>query len=229
MKTSNKLLVALACIIVIGMTSFTILLKAEYNNKVAKIDISKQVIKLKPFNNLELISLEDYDNINVEIEEGTEYSIKNVPNAKVVGESLKIDSSSEIYGKIIITVPKIPAISLQGYEISVKINGKSTKFANSNLAVNSTATGDLTLNNCDLTAVNIKADNAEVKHNWRDDWDRYYHFHLKDSKVANSDISLKGKSTLSLNKTALLSPKFDLSDSASITIEGNAMNPFVKK
>ncbi len=227
MKTSNKLLGALACILVIGMTSFTILLKAEYKKEIVRTDISKQVIKLKAFNNLDLIALDG--DINVEIEEGTEYSIKNVPNAKVVGESLKIDSSSEIYGKIIITVPKLPAISLQGYEISVKINGKSTKFANSNLAVNSTATGDLTLNNCDLTSVNIKADNAEVKEHWRDDWDRYYHFHLNDSKVANSDISLKGKSTLSLKKTALLSPTFDLSDSASITIEGNAMNPFVKK
>ncbi|MEA5259270.1 hypothetical protein VB264_15845 [Arcicella aquatica] len=227
MKTSNKLLGALACILVIGMTSFTILLKAEYKKEIVRTDISKQVIKLKAFNNLDLIALDG--DINVEIEEGNEYSIKNVPNAKVVGQSLKIDSTSEIYGKIIITVPKLPAISLQGYEISVKINGKNTKFANSTLAVNSTATGDLTLNNCDLTAVNIKTENAEVKKNWWGDWERYYHFHLNDSKVTNSDITLKGKATLSLKKTALLSPTFDLSDSASITVEGNAMNPFVKK
>lgn len=226
MKTSNKLLAALAIIIFIGMTSFTILLKAEYKKVAAKSDISKQEIKLKAFDKLEVQS---ENGVEISIEEGTTYSIKNAPNVKVIGSTLKIDSLTDVYGKVIITMPKLPAITLKGYEIAVNIKGNVNKFANNTLQVNSNATGDLNLSNCDLTSINISTENAVIENKWMDSWQRYYHFHLIDSKVASTDITLKGKASLSLKNTALLSPTFNLSDSASIRIEGNAMNPFVKK
>ncbi len=226
MKTSNKLLAALAIIIVIGMTSFTILLKAEYKKAAAKSDISKQEIKLKAFDKLEVSS---ENGVDISIEEGANYSIKNAPNAKVIGSTLKIDSLTDVYGKVIITMPKLPAITLKGNEIAVNIKGNANKFANNTLQVNSTATGDLNLSNCDLTNLNITAENAVIEYKWMDSWQRYYHFHLVDSKVASTDITLKGKASLSLKNTSIVSPTFNLSDSASISIEGNAMNPFVKK
>ena len=226
MKTSNKLLAALAIIIVIGMTSFTILLKTEYKKAATKSDISKQEIKLKAFDKLEVLT---EDGVNISIEEGTTYSIKNAPNAKVIGSTLKIDSLTDVYGKVIITMPKLPAITLKGYEIALNIKGNASKFANNTLQVNSTATGDLNLSNCDLTSMNIATENAVINNKWWDSWQKYYHFHLIDSKVASTDITLKGKASLSLKNTSLLSPTFNLSDSASISIEGNSMNPFVKK
>lgn len=227
MKTSNKLLAALAIIIVIGMTSFTILLKTEYKKAATKSDISKQEIKLKAFDKLEVLA---EDGIDISIEEGTTYSIKNAPNAKVIGSTLKIDSLTDVYGKVIITMPKLPAITLKGYEIALNIKGNANKFANNTLQVNSTATGDLNLNNCDLKSININTENAKIINNkWWDSWQKYYHFHLIDSKVASTDITLKGKASLSLKNTSIVSPIFNLSDSASISIEGNAMNPFVKK
>ena len=208
------------------MTSFTILLKTEYKKAAAKSDISKQIIKLKAFDNLEVLS---ENGIEISIEEGTEYSVKNAQNVKVVGSTLKIDSLTNVYGNVIITMPKLPSIALKGYEITVNVNGKTNKFANNTLRVNSTATGDLNLRNCDLSNMNINTENAIINYDWRDSWQKYYHFHIIDSKVASSDITLKGKATLLLKNTALLSPTFNLSDSASISIEGNAMNPFVKK
>lgn len=226
MKTSNKLLATLAFIILVGMTSFTILLKTEYKKAISKSDISKQEIKLKAFDKLEIFV---ENGIDVSIEEGPEYSIKNALNAKVIGTTLKIDSLTNVYGNVIITVPKLPSIALKGYEITVNVNGKTNKFANNTLRVNSTATGDLNLSNCDLSIMNINTENAIINYDWRDSWQKYYHYHIVDSKVASSDITLKGKATLSLKNTALLSPTFSLSDSASISIEGSAMNPFVKK
>lgn len=223
MKTSNKLLAALAFIILVGMTSFTILLKTEYKKAISKSDISKQEIKLKAFDKLEIFV---ENGIDVSIEEGTEYNIKNVLNAKVIGTTLKIDSLTNVYGNVIITVPKLPSIALKGYEITVNVNGKTNKFANNNLNINSTATGNLNINNCDFTNVTIKTENIAISDSWQES---YYHFHFINSKVSNSDITLKGKATLLLKNTALLSPTFNLSDSASISIEGNAMNPFVKK
>lgn len=223
MKTSNKLLATLAFIILLGMTSFTILLKTEYKKAAAKSDISKQIIKLKAFDNLEVLS---ENGIEISIEEGTEYSIKNAQKVKVIGSTLKIDTLTEVFGNIVITVPKLPAITLNGYEIALNINGKTNKFANNNLNINSTATGNLNINNCDFTNVNIKTENIAISDSWKES---YYHFHFINSKVSNADISLKGKATLSLKNTALLSPTFSLSDSASISIEGSAMNPFVKK
>ena len=223
MKTSNKLLATLAFIILVGMTSFTILLKTEYRKAAAKSDISKQIIKLKAFDNLEVLS---ENGIEISIEEGTEYSIKNAHNVKVVGSTLKIDTLTEVFGNIVITMPKLPAIKLNGYEIVLNINGKTNKFANNNLNINSTATGNLNINNCDFTNVTIKTENIAISDSWQES---YYHFHFINSKVSNSDITLKGKATLSLKNTALLSPTFNLSDSASISIEGSAMNPFVKK
>lgn len=226
MKTSNKLLATLAFIILVGMTSFTILLKTEYRKAAAKSDISKQIIKLKAFDNLEVLS---ENGIEISIEEGTEYSIKNAHNVKVVGSTLKIDTLTEVFGNIVITMPKLPAIKLNGYEIALNINGKTNKFANNTLQVNSNATGLLKLNNCDLASANIKTENVAITNSWWDDSERYFNFRLKDSKIAHSDITLNGKSSLLLKNTSLLSPTFSLSDSASISIEGSAMNPFVKK
>ncbi len=224
MKTSNKLLATLAFIILVGMTSFTILLKKEYRKAAAKSEKDKEEIVLQAFDKLEILT---NNGISVSIEEGTAYTIKNMPKAKVIGSTLHIDGLPNSYrGDIVITTPKLPAIKLNGYEIALNINGKTNKFANNSLNINSTATGNLNINNCDFTNVTIKTENIAISDSWQES---YYHFHFINSKVSNSDITLKGKSTLSLKNTALLSPTFSLSDSASISIEGSAMNPFVKK
>jgi hypothetical protein len=104
MKTSNKLLIGLALVLFIGMTSFNVLLKEEYVKAKKQSILSSKVINLQAFTQLTINGNSHFSNIV--LQEGTGYSIKNISNAKVVNGTLLLDTLSNTNNhQVIITVP----------------------------------------------------------------------------------------------------------------------------
>lgn len=228
MKTSNKLLIGLALVLFIGMTSFNVLLKEEYIKAKKQSILSSKVINLQAFTQLTINSNSHFSNIV--LQEGIGYSIKNISNAKVVNGTLLLDTLSNTNNhQVIITVPILPKIDVHNTNLELIIEGKNTKFSNNHLIINSVANGNIYLKNCQLASLKIKTDNEKHDNTrWSDE--EYMHFHLNDSNIENADILLKGKSSLTLKNTVITMPMIALSDSAQVVVEGgNALNSFQKK
>ena len=207
MKTSNKILIATAIIIVVGLFLQSYILRNAYQK--ALLNPKSQFVK---FDLKEPKSLNIKHHWNVKFKKADKFYIEIFKEYKdslkynYVGDSLNLDGRNA--GEMIINTANLPKLTFdseKGSELYVYIN----EFFNSSLL-------DVQfIKACHFTIIGSQFERAKIKSN------ESLQLILENCDIKNLNLNLPKRSEITLNYSKIGSKNFNLGDSCSVKVTGN--------
>ena len=211
MKTSNKLVVGTGICIVLGIFSYTFVMRGAYQKALANPLANELRIDLKVVKYLNL----NYDSYII-FKRGSKYEIVL---SKTDKDSLRIDYQGDMLNlkvgnvnNVTIYCPELPIMTFTKNEIKNYRNDTpifiDSTFQTGNFVVTSLKNSNIEFKKCHFDKVDIQSKNkAEIS--------------MEGSEIKLLNLSLPKKSTLNLNYSKILTKNIILGDSCSVNIVGN--------
>ncbi|MBB6502577.1 hypothetical protein [Pedobacter cryoconitis] len=230
MKTSTMLIIA-AILVILGCLTV-------YNYKIKEVYLTREYrspfrgMEFTPLNGIEKLNLKIGDNINVEVKYGEkegiwiDKDIKEKISLKITGQTLNLglvpkkEGDEPIgYGNIILFTRKLNAVSSFSYDVpkapnrydhldQMAISGYKTDHLNLNIGFNTS----ISLRNMELRKLDANVGDK-----------RYGDAELilsSDTRIDTALLNVPGKSKLSLFDPKIVKTSYNLSDSASVFLNG---------
>lgn len=209
MKTSNKILITTAIIIVIGMFFQSFILRKTYLKLIANPQSSFEKID---FRTVRYLNIKHHWNVNIKQADKFQVFIlkeyKDSLRYNYIGDSLNLDGRNA--GEITIYLPKLPILKFQTIQSSQN-EGLEINFDNS------FKNGDLIAKMSNYVYVKLDASNFE---NVNISSKENIKIELYNSDIKNFNLNLPKHSEIEINYSKIGSKNFILADSCSLKITG---------